>query len=82
MAMRLSEAQNPVKIVTKALAWAEAQKDSAFFMWVSKKAVDEARANVAALINARTEDIYFTGGGSESDNWATDVRSSLNCGLP
>ena len=40
------------------------------FAGESKKAVDEARANVAALINARTEDIYFTGGGSESDNWA------------
>ena len=40
------------------------------FAGESKKAVDEARTNVAALINARTEDIYFTGGGSESDNWA------------
>lgn len=30
-----SEAQNPVQIVTKALAWAEQQKDSSFFMWVS-----------------------------------------------
>lgn len=40
------------------------------FAGESKKAVDEARANVADLINARTEDIYFTGGGSESDNWA------------
>lgn len=30
-----AEAQNPVKMVTKALAWAEQQKDSAFFMWVS-----------------------------------------------
>lgn len=29
------------------------------FAGESKKAVDEARANVAALINARTEDIYF-----------------------
>ena len=40
------------------------------FAGESKKAVDEARANVADLINARPEDIYFTGGGSESDNWA------------
>ena len=39
------------------------------FAGESKKAVDEARANVADLINARPEDIYFTGGGSESDNW-------------
>ena len=36
----------------------------------SKKAVDKARENVAELIHAKTEEIYFTGGGSESDNWA------------
>lgn len=30
-----SEAQNPVKIVNKALAWAQQQRDSSFFMWVS-----------------------------------------------
>lgn len=33
-------------------------------------AVDKARAQVAGLIGARPEEIYFTGGGSESDNWA------------
>ena len=36
----------------------------------SKKAVDEARETIAAVIGARPEEIYFTGGGSESDNWA------------
>ena len=36
----------------------------------SKKAVDKARTSVAGLINAKTDEIYFTGGGSESDNWA------------
>lgn len=36
----------------------------------SKKAVDRARSNIAELIHAKTEEIYFTGGGSESDNWA------------
>lgn len=40
------------------------------FAGEAKRAVDEARKNVAELINARTDDIYFTGGGSESDNWA------------
>ena len=25
---------------------------------------------MAELINAKTDEIYFTGGGSESDNWA------------
>lgn len=36
----------------------------------SRKAVDKARRNIAELIHANTEEIYFTGGGSESDNWA------------
>lgn len=36
----------------------------------SKKAIDKARAQAAELIGARPEEIYFTGGGSESDNWA------------
>lgn len=36
----------------------------------SKKAVDEAREIIAKSIGAKTEEIYFTAGGSESDNWA------------
>ncbi len=40
------------------------------FAGITKKAVDEARGTVADLIHARTDDIYFTAGGSESDNWA------------
>lgn len=40
------------------------------FAGEAKKGVDLARRNVAELINAKPEDIYFTGGGSESDNWA------------
>ena len=34
------------------------------------KAIAEARRQVAAAIGARQEEIYFTAGGSESDNWA------------
>lgn len=36
----------------------------------ASKAVTEARETIAKLIGAKTEEIYFTGGGSESDNWA------------
>lgn len=34
------------------------------------QAVDESRAKIASLIGAKTNEIYFTSGGSESDNWA------------
>lgn len=36
----------------------------------SKKAVEEARSNVAALLGAMPSEIFFTSGGSEADNWA------------
>ena len=36
----------------------------------SKKAVEDARKTIADFLGARTGEIYFTGGGSESDNWA------------
>lgn len=36
----------------------------------SKEAVENARKTVADFINADEKEIYFTGGGSEADNWA------------
>lgn len=36
----------------------------------ARTAVEEAREKVAGLIGAKPEEIYFTGGGSECDNWA------------
>ena len=36
----------------------------------SKEAVEKAREQVAKAIGANKEEIYFTAGGSESDNWA------------
>ena len=40
------------------------------FAGESKKAVDGARQTIADFLHATPEEIYFTGGGSESDNWA------------
>src|SRR5438046_93285 len=36
----------------------------------ARMAVDRARAQVAALIGAYPDEIVFTSGGTESDNWA------------
>ncbi|MBQ8281822.1 MAG: cysteine desulfurase NifS [Lachnospiraceae bacterium] len=36
----------------------------------TKDAVEKARETLAEIIGAKSNEIYFTGGGSESDNWA------------
>ena len=36
----------------------------------AKKAMDIAREQVAKALNAKTNEIFFTGSGTESDNWA------------
>ena len=41
-----------------------------FFGREVRKPVDEAREKVAKLLGAASNEIYFTAGGSESDNWA------------
>lgn len=40
----------------------------------SKKAIENARATIAKCIGALPEEIYFTSGGTESDNWI--IKSS------
>ncbi len=36
----------------------------------NKKAIDDARATVAKILGAQPNEIYFTSGGTEADNWA------------
>ena len=36
----------------------------------SKEAVTKAREQIAEVLNAKKEEIYFTGSGTEADNWA------------
>lgn len=36
----------------------------------ARSAIDQARGQIADAIHAKSSEIYFTGGGSESDNWA------------
>ncbi|MGL4912987.1 MAG: cysteine desulfurase NifS [Romboutsia sp.] len=38
----------------------------------AKSALDKAREQVASLVNAKPNEIYFTAGGTESDNWALE----------
>ena len=44
----------------------------------AKKALETARETVAARLNARPDEIFFTSGGSEGDNWA--VKMSAKAG--
>lgn len=36
----------------------------------SKEAIDKSRGQIAEILGAKPEEIYFTAGGSEADNWA------------
>ena len=40
------------------------------FAQEGKSRLEQARAQVAACLNAKPEEVYFTSGGTEADNWA------------
>ncbi len=44
----------------------------------ARKAIENARRQVAAAIHAEPSEIYFTAGGSESDNWAIKGAAFAN----
>ena len=44
----------------------------------ARKAIENARRQVAAAIGANPQEIYFTAGGSESDNWAIKGAAFAN----
>ena len=39
---------------------------------IAKEHLESTREKIANLLNAKANEIYFTSGGSESDNWAID----------
>lgn len=49
----------------------------------ARSALEHARAQVAGAIGAKRQEVYFTSGGSEADNWAlfggTDVAHQRRC---
>jgi cysteine desulfurase len=60
-----------VEIMTRALTGACGNPSSHYSVgYEAKELVDNGRAQVAKAINADPSEIYFTGCGSEADNWA------------
>lgn len=64
-------APQALEAMTRALSGACGNPSSHYSVgYEAKELVDTGRAQVAAAIHARPEEIFFTGCGSEADNWA------------
>lgn len=50
------------------------------FARTARRALEDARATTAAAIGALPEEIYFTGGGTEADNWALKGAAQMLSG--
>lgn len=50
------------------------------FAGKARKAVTDARETIAEMLHAKREEIYFTAGGSESDNWALKAVAEAYAG--
>ena len=44
----------------------------------ARKALEESRRRVAAVLNCKPQEVYFTSGGTESDNWALKGAAFAN----
>lgn len=44
----------------------------------ARKALEESRRKVAAVLNCKPQEVYFTSGGTESDNWALKGAAFAN----
>ena len=47
----------------------------------SKKAIEQVRRTIADSLGAQPEEIYFTAGGTESDNWALHGMADIREGI-
>lgn len=47
------------------------------FAGKAKKAVEDVRERIAGMLNGAASEVYFTGGGSEADNWAIKTVAEM-----
>lgn len=71
-------AEKMMQYLTPAGIFGNPASKSHSFGWDAENAVEEARANVAALINADAKEIVWTSGATESDNLAIKGAAHFN----